>query len=279
MRPLFLITLLVSTAASAHFRFRLPDGGTIDELVAINQLGDPQKEPVVNGCPTGTASNIVTTLNAGQTYGVRIQETVYHPGHYRVAIAQNRATFPAPTATGNMCQSRTVPPVAAPVVLDGQLEHSAAFPGPQTITVTMPTTPGSYTLQVVEYMRDHALPCFYYHCANLNIVGGAGGGAGGGSGGASGTGGGVAAGGGSGTAGGSATGGSGGSGGGDAGGAGTAGGSSSGAGGGTTGGTGGTSGTGGSGVDDGGCTSAGGAASGGLAMLLALAALIRRRRI
>ncbi len=284
MRPLILAVLLASLPAAAHFRFLLPDGGTIDWL-RVDNVGDPvnsggtvivPEAQKVNPCGpsagqmgTVVQSNIVTTLQAGSTYGVRIQETVTHGGHYRVALAQDPAMIPAPTAAAG-CASRTPPAVVAPVLLDGQLQHTQAqpFPGPQTINITVPNQNCTNCwLQVVEFMTPHAEPCFYYHCAKVNIVGGSG--AGGGSGTAGGTG---ATAGGSGSAGGTGataggTGATAGGTGATAGGTGTAGGSGS---------AGSTAGAGG--VDEGGCACSGGGAGAALLALVALGGVLRRRR-
>ena len=110
MRHLMALVGLLALPAEAHFRFLLADGGTID-MYNTNTTGDPvggnQK---TNPCGSGTQmSNITTTLTAGQTYGVRIQETITHGGHYRVAIAQNMGMFPParrrrPTARAARCR-------------------------------------------------------------------------------------------------------------------------------------------------------------------------------
>src|SRR5262245_16862246 len=102
MRKLTFAVLLTAGSAHAHFRFLLPDGGSMDWL-QVGAYGDPTGGDQKTGpCGIGTVqSNVVTTLTAGQQYGVRIEETITHGGHYRVAIAQNRATFPVPTAAAD----------------------------------------------------------------------------------------------------------------------------------------------------------------------------------
>ena len=51
------------------------------------------------------------------------------------------------------------------------LPHDAPFNGPQTFDVTLPdgVTCDNCTLQIIQYMSSHAAPCFYYHCAALEI--------------------------------------------------------------------------------------------------------------
>jgi hypothetical protein len=53
------------------------------------------------------------------------------------------------------------------------LPHTVEFDGPRTFTVTLPddVTCTKCTLQVIEYMSKHSMPCFYYHCADIAIAG------------------------------------------------------------------------------------------------------------
>src|SRR5512143_3682367 len=91
-----LVALLVPATASAHFHLDAPEAEWTQTSV-----GDPQKVapcgPVVDG---GTATGKVTTVMSGSSLAVTITETVTHPGHYRVSIAQDEAGLPAePTVT------------------------------------------------------------------------------------------------------------------------------------------------------------------------------------
>jgi hypothetical protein len=299
MKQLILLAVVAASSAWAHFKLMAP---AVYSQQDAN--GSPQKSAPCGQADPGQAvvpTNAVTTLVAGSQVTVTVDEVIFHPGHYRVALAADQASLPADppvTAGTTPCGSTVINPAPTlPLLADGKLVHTAALnPNPQSFTVNLPAgfTCNSCVLQVVEFMSNHALNnpggCFYHHCANVKIVagdggtaGGAGGGAGGGSGGAgggSGTAGGSATAGGSGTAGGSAT----------AGGSGTAGGAATAGGSGTAGGTSGTaggsgtagSGTGGmgAGVDQGGgCQfSSADSAGGGLAMVLALSLWLRATR-
>lgn len=169
------LTLLAPDSADAHFILREPASS-----MSQSALGDPQKEPPCGGSsgrPTGT----VTAVQAGQTITITINETIYHPGHYRVALAVNdRSELPEPppvTAGASPCGSVPIqnPPVF-PVLADGMLRHSRPFSGPQSFQVTLPAdvTCDHCTLQIIEFMSDHALNvpggCFYHHCADLSIT-------------------------------------------------------------------------------------------------------------
>ncbi len=191
------LLLLASAPAQAHFKLLVPA-----DSIMTNAMGDPQK---LGPCTPGTATNMVTKVAPGSKLKLRWRETVGHPGHYRISIGPDRAQFKDPVVTpkpGDQCGSAAIQAVpVAPTIADGLFVHAT---GAQNTTydyeVTVPTTPcPNCTLQILEFMSSHGAPCFYYHCANLNITndpgaGGAGGagtgGVSGGAGGASGAGGG-----------------------------------------------------------------------------------------
>jgi uncharacterized protein (TIGR03382 family) len=174
-RSLALAATLGATSALAHFVLEAP-------LAMYNQngLGDPQKVPPCGLDNTAVATNKVTTFEAGQTISIRINEKIYHPGHYRVALGLNGPQdIPAepPVTPGTTdCGSTTIQATPVfPVLADGQLLHSAPFSGAQSFTVKLPSnvTCTNCTLQVLEFMSQHGLNnpggCFYHHCAVINI--------------------------------------------------------------------------------------------------------------
>jgi MYXO-CTERM domain-containing protein len=263
--------VLVPASANAHFVLQAPPA-----MYQQNGVGDPQKSaPCGQADPMATAmpSNMITSFKAGETITITINETVTHPGHYRVALAEDDMmdlpADPEVTKGTTACGTAAImdPPVY-PVLADGQLKHEKAFSGAQSIMVKLPddVTCEKCVLQVIEFMSSHGLNnpggCFYHHCANIKITADGAGGSGGASGG------------------GPSKGGSGGvpaSGGGGAGGSGGSGGTAAGAGG--RGGA--TAATGGSNEDSSGCSlgaSPRGSTLAAWAAALAGAALIRRRR-
>lgn len=180
-RPRALLSLLMLSAlalvpavAQAHFILLQPSsaysqGGT---------YGDPQKTAPCGPSATNpaTPTGMVTTYRAGDTVTLSIRETIPHPGHYRVSVGPDPSKFMTPPITQvgtDQCGMTTIqdPPVM-PVVADGLLKHTAAFTGDQTVTFKLPAgfTCQNCTMQVVEYMSSHAAPCFYYHCATVNIT-------------------------------------------------------------------------------------------------------------
>src|ERR1700733_13029262 len=78
-----------SSTSQAHFRLLAP-ASWIEE----NQLGDPQKAGPCGGTNTdyGKPTNIVNQAVGGSLRHTKVQETVYHPDHCRVALAVNSPT-------------------------------------------------------------------------------------------------------------------------------------------------------------------------------------------
>lgn len=172
-------TLLGSAPAHAHFVLMAP-GAAFEQ----GPLGDPQKAPPCGDDGSGVVTNVVTPFQAGETITITIDETVYHPGHYRVALAVNDPSElpPEPLVTpgDTDCGSAEIMAVPAfPVLADGVLEHNAMFGEPQSFDVTLPddVTCTNCTLQIIQFMSQHGLNnpggCFYHHCAVISIEGGA----------------------------------------------------------------------------------------------------------
>jgi hypothetical protein len=183
------IALLGTSQAHAHFKLLQPASWLNED-----ELGGPQK-----GSPCGPgnarlivgddvqpipASAAVTTFQAGETITVELQETIYHPGYFRIAIAETRAAdatsahFPDPalTDTENCYYDRaavkTVPHDA--VLADGLFMAEALSAENRSLTqqVKLPEEACEHcTLQVVQVMEGHpASSCFYFHCAEIQIL-------------------------------------------------------------------------------------------------------------
>jgi len=80
---------VVPTLSQAHFRLLSPASWIVE-----NQLGDPQKGAPCGGTNAdfGKPTYAVTDVRGGSALHIKVQETVYHPGHYRVALAVNSPT-------------------------------------------------------------------------------------------------------------------------------------------------------------------------------------------
>jgi hypothetical protein len=175
--------LLAAAPASAHFILVAPDS-----WIEANVLGDPQKaapcgtSDLTKGVPTGK----VTTMRGGDLLHIKIKETIYHPGHYRVALAVlDRSELPAdPEAVtregtrGPISVSGKIDPAPKPPVLaDGLFVHRER-PAPDTFWETDVKLPNincdKCTVQIIQFMEEHGLnregDFTYHHCADLKIT-------------------------------------------------------------------------------------------------------------
>ena len=85
--------VLLPAAAVAHFRLLTPGSAMIE-----NQLGDPQKMAPCGGVTgnPGVATNVINYVRGGDMLHIAVAETVFHPGHYRIALAVlDRKELPA----------------------------------------------------------------------------------------------------------------------------------------------------------------------------------------
>ena len=80
----------------------------------------------------------------GETISITVDEVIYHPGHYRVALALNdRSELPPPPVVtpggSDPCASAQIQdPPTFPILADNMLPHTQPFADPQTFTVTLP---------------------------------------------------------------------------------------------------------------------------------------------
>jgi hypothetical protein len=173
---------LIPLAAQAHFRLLAP-ASWIEE----NQLGDPQKAGPCGGTNAdyGKPTYAVTEVKGGSMLHVKVQETVYHPGHYRIALAVNSPTelpvdpkaetMTDPNGKVMSVSAPVMSPVAPPVLADGLWVHQAKTTEPFETDVELPNiTCKSCTLQVMQFMEQHPVnnpgQFSYHHCAVLKIT-------------------------------------------------------------------------------------------------------------
>jgi hypothetical protein len=176
------VLIAVAPAAmQAHFKLLEPASWLVED-----DRGDPQKAGPCGGTNTdyGKPSYIVSQAVGGSKLHVKVQETIYHPGHYRVALAVNSpAELPVdPKATTETTDRgpRSVSgeiqdPAQAPVLADGLFVHTAKVDGPFETDVTLPNINCKRcTLQVIQFMEQHAVNnpgmFTYHHCAVLQIT-------------------------------------------------------------------------------------------------------------
>lgn len=192
MRASVLTTvILVSLTAGAdgHFVLVYPAASLLQ-----NRLGDPQKIGPCGGVSAnpgrgtsanpGVASGAVTDLKGGTMLNLHVQETIFHPGHYRVALARTMAQLPPdPVATTQQTErgvrSASAPiqnPPVAPVLVDGLFAHTERSTQNFEAEVPIPNLDcKNCVLQVIEFMADHPGIAVdggfnYHHCAIVNIA-------------------------------------------------------------------------------------------------------------
>ena len=168
--------------ASAHFVLESP-APTLEQ----NAIGDPQKLGPCGGTSqdAGTPTGAVTELTGGSTLHLKLREAVYHPGHYRVALARTAAGLPEDPETvtregprGPISVSATIAADPAPPVLaDGLFVHTAP-PAQGTFWEADLTVPNvdckGCVVQVIQWMAEHGYNpdggYTYHHCATVNIT-------------------------------------------------------------------------------------------------------------
>jgi hypothetical protein len=172
---------VLAPQASAHFKLLEPASWLQED-----PRGDPQKMAPCGGtsADAGKPSGAVNKVQGGEKLHIKLQETIYHPGFYRVALAVNsRAELPPdpaaktePTANGPRSISAAIQyPPTPPVLADGLFMHVAKFASEVETDVDIPNINCSKcTLQIVEFMASHGLnkdgDYTYHHCAVLQIT-------------------------------------------------------------------------------------------------------------
>jgi hypothetical protein len=176
-------TLLAAGPAAAHFILQAPDSWVVE-----NGLGDPQKAAPCGVSETTkvTLSDKITPMVGGSSLHIAVKETIYHPGHYRIALSVlDRKELPAdPEAVtregtrGPISVSGKIDPNPKPPVLaDGLFKHSER-PTPGSLWETDVKLPNincdKCTVQVIQFMEEHGLnkegEFTYHHCADLKIT-------------------------------------------------------------------------------------------------------------
>ena len=126
-------------------------------------------------CGDGVESNIVTAVRGGHALPIQLQEFIFHPGHYRIALSVNsRAELPPDPdvvdSDGVSISASIQKPVRIPVLADGMFAHTSPPPGDWRGEVTLPNINcDRCTIQIIEFMAEHGAPFFYHHCADLKI--------------------------------------------------------------------------------------------------------------
>ena len=171
----------VPAVTHAHFKLLEPASWILED-----DRGDPQKGFPCGGSNTdyGKPSYAVSQAVGGSKLHLKVQETIYHPGHYRVALAVNSPAElpvdPKATTEPNERGPRSVSgeimnPVQAPVLADGLFPHAAKVDAALETDVTLPNISCKRcTLQVIQFMEQHGPNnpgmYTYHHCATIQIT-------------------------------------------------------------------------------------------------------------
>lgn len=170
----------LAPAISAHFKLLEP-ASWLEE----SQLGDPQKKAPCGGTSAdpGKPTGAVTKIQGGDKLHIRLRETVFHPGFYRVALAVNSRdelppdpevkTETTPRGLRSVSAAIHYPP-APPILADGLFPHMTKADKEFETDVDIPNINcPACTLQIVEFMAAHGLnkdgDYSYHHCAALEI--------------------------------------------------------------------------------------------------------------
>ena len=174
-----------NTMVAPHFKLVEPVSWIIE-----SDRGDPQKGGPCGGSNTdwGKESMVVNEARGGSKMHLKLMETVYHPGHYRVALAVNSMNELPPdpvTVTrdsvtrGPWSVSAEIQnPAVAPVLADGLFQHDtrpAAIPHTWEADIDLPNLNcNRCVIQVVQWMANHAFNnpggFTYHHCAIMKLT-------------------------------------------------------------------------------------------------------------
>lgn len=176
------VALGAPVAAGAHFLLISPEASLVQD-----QRGDPQKAGPCGGTSAdpGKPSGIVTPVVGGSAIPLKVRETIYHPGYYRVALSVlDRSELPpdpqdtvrdsdrGPVSVSGKIDEKHTPPV----LVDGLWLHRNRAQNREFEThIRIPNINCERcTLQVIQFMEEHRINAdgrfSYHHCADLKIT-------------------------------------------------------------------------------------------------------------
>ena len=167
-------------AAQAHFRLLAPASWIVEDV-----RGDPQKTAPCGGtlADPGKPTGAITKVQGGQKLHIEVEETIYHPGHYRIALARTREALPpdpeavvqqtekGPRSVSAAIQATPRPPV----LVDGLWPHAERPTATWETDIDIPNIAcEKCTLQIIQFMANHPGVreggFSYHHCADLQIT-------------------------------------------------------------------------------------------------------------
>jgi hypothetical protein len=171
---------LGAAGAQAHFYLETPAS-----WIEQDEMGDPQKIAPCGGTAAdgGTRTGAITEVTGGAMLKIGVLDTVFHPGHYRIALARRINWLPddpvavmKETERGPRSDYAEIDPDPKPPVLVDGLWASDVKREPAAfeteIRIPNIDCEGCY-LQVIQFMENHPGvregDFSYHHCAVLNI--------------------------------------------------------------------------------------------------------------
>jgi hypothetical protein len=170
-------------SSTPHFKLLEPVSWLIED-----DRGNPQKAGPCGGTNNdwGEESYVINEARGGSMLHLMLEETIYHPGHYRVALAVNSPTELPPDPEAVTRDSDRGPwsvsapiqdPPEIPVLADGLFVHDVRPDEPQIYEADIPLPNincEKCILQVVQFMAEHAYNnpggYSYHHCAHVRIT-------------------------------------------------------------------------------------------------------------
>ncbi len=172
--------LAAAPMAAAHFKMLAPIGWIVEDA-----RGDPQKTAPCGGTlnDPGTPTGVVNEVKGGGRLTIAIDETVFHPGHYRIALARSMDELP-PDPEVTMQQTERGPRSLSakietnpepPILIDGLWAHTERPTAPYGMYLEVPNIDcEGCVLQIIQFMANHPGVreggFSYHHCAILNIT-------------------------------------------------------------------------------------------------------------
>src|SRR5947207_3152650 len=144
----FILAALLSLPAHAHFALIQPPSAL---AVEDGGKGAPP-------CAEGPDSGVVTAAQGGHPIAIRLNEFIFHPGHYRFALSVNsRSELPPDpnvvSVDGVSVSAAIQNPIKIPVLADGAFQHTDPPTADWQTTIVLPNL-SCYqcTLQIIEFM-------------------------------------------------------------------------------------------------------------------------------
>jgi hypothetical protein len=139
-----IVTALLAPFADGHIRLIEPKSWVVE-----NELGNRQKPGRCGGTegdPGVSQTGAITRVQGGPKLHIQLREVVFHPGHYRIALAVNsRAELPKDPGVvardadkGPQSVSAMIDPPTVPVLADGLWQHASKSAAPFETDVQLP---------------------------------------------------------------------------------------------------------------------------------------------